>query len=62
VPVQSTLNLQDIKLADTKGKKFLLQGDPADKNVKPVESVFDIAGQTLIDLPAYSFTVLKFKL
>lgn len=62
VSVKSSLNLQGIQIADSKGIKTVLQGNPADKNVKPVITTFDISNEKLIELPAYSFTVLKFKL
>jgi len=62
VAVRASLDLKDIKLAETKAAKYLLQGNPADKNAKPVESTFGFAEGSSIELPAYSFTVLKFTL
>ncbi|MES2775007.1 MAG: alpha-L-arabinofuranosidase C-terminal domain-containing protein [Bacteroidota bacterium] len=62
VAVRSSLDLKSLKLASTKGTKFLLQGNPADKIVTPVESSFEMNDGSAIELPAYSFTVLKFKL
>jgi alpha-L-arabinofuranosidase len=62
VPVRSSLDMQGIKVAGTRANKFLFQGNPADKNVKPVESIVEITDLPSIELPAYSFTVLQFKL
>lgn len=62
VTVRSTLDLQGIQLANTKGTQFLLQGNPADKNVLPVESALELSGGTVMELPAYSLMVLKFKI
>jgi len=61
IPVRSAIDLQGIMLSDTIGKKFLLRGNPEDKVLKPLESAFGLKDLSGIELPAYSFTVLKFR-
>ncbi len=62
VTVHSSIDMKSLPLKDLKGTSYLLQGNPLDKNVKPVESMVDLTTQSLIELPGYSFRVLKFKL
>lgn len=61
VPVRSLLDMKEIRFADSTGIKFLLNGNPADKGIKPVESTFNMKEEASFELPAYSFTVLKLK-
>ncbi len=61
VPVSSSLDLKEIISVDLKGIKSVLQGNPGDKGIKAVESPIDLKDNSAIELPAYSFTVLKFK-
>ena len=61
VAVQSAVDMKNLPVADSKATKFLLQGNPSERNQQPVESVYD-ASQPGLELPPYSFTVLRFKL
>jgi alpha-L-arabinofuranosidase len=61
VAVNASLNLKDIALADSKGVKTVLQGNPADKNLKPVTSDCSVSENFTSELPPYSFTVIRLK-
>lgn len=59
VTVSTTLDLNGIALAGTEGVKTVLQGRPADKQLKPVTSTCAVASTCTTTLPAYSFTVIR---
>lgn len=59
VPVNTTVDLNGITPAGTGAVKTMLQGQPADKNVKPVTEPFTVGGTSSTALPAYSFTVIR---
>lgn len=61
VAVSSKLNLNGIAVADTKAIKTVLKGNPADKNARPVTSEYKVSDLFDLELPAYSFTVLRVK-
>jgi alpha-L-arabinofuranosidase len=61
VAVNSSIDLMGVKIENTLGIKSVLQGNPEDKGVKAIESTFDLKELSSLVLPAYSFTVLKFK-
>jgi alpha-L-arabinofuranosidase len=61
VTVNAAMSLKDISLAGTKAVKTVLQGNPTDKNVKPVESEFAVSEKFNAELPAYSFTIIRIK-
>jgi len=60
--VETALDLNEFSLLGTSGIKSVLSGNPADKTLRPVITDFNINWNTSLTLPAYSFTVLKFKI
>lgn len=61
VAVNTTLELGDISMAGPEAVKTVLQGQPADKNAKPVTSTIAASSLSKVELPAYSFTVIRVK-
>ena len=61
VAVNSRIDLAGITIAGTNAVKTVLHGNPADKNARTVVSDFTVSLQFGVDLPAYSFTVIRFK-
>jgi len=61
VAVNTKINLNGITIADPKGTRTVLKGDPADKNARPVVSSYTVKEQSELELPAYSFTVIRVK-
>jgi alpha-L-arabinofuranosidase len=59
VAVNSTVDLAGITLANSKGIKTVLQGNPADKAVKPVQAYCPVSEKFNTELPPYSFTVIR---
>lgn len=57
VATHTTIDLQNITA--TKAIKTVLQGLPTDKEVLPVESAFVVSGKPAIELPPYSFTIIR---
>jgi alpha-L-arabinofuranosidase len=55
VAVNTTIN----GITGAQAVKTVLQGKPSDKNVQPVETPITMAQKTDVELPAYSFTVLR---
>jgi hypothetical protein len=41
--------------------KTVLQGNPADKTAKPVETVLPVSGLLTVELAPYSFTIIRIK-
>jgi alpha-L-arabinofuranosidase len=58
VTVNMVVDLRAIQ-TNQKATKTVLSGNPADKTVRPVISEMIVTGKTTIELPAYSFTVIK---
>ena len=61
VTVNSSIDLKDIKLANTKAIRTVLQGNPDDKNLKPVVTNFTVSEKFNAELAPYSFTVIRLK-
>ncbi|QJD94876.1 alpha-L-arabinofuranosidase [Mucilaginibacter robiniae] len=61
VAVHSNVDLKGISVANQKAVATILQGNPAGKDAKPVESTINVANKFTADLPAYSFTVIRIK-
>jgi alpha-L-arabinofuranosidase len=61
VSVNTTLDLNGISVIESQATKTVLAGRPADKNSKPVESVVSLTDKTKLEIPAYSFTVIRVK-
>ena len=61
VSVNTTLNLKPLGITGTNAKMSILQGKPADEKLMPVSSSVTISDTYKHELPAYSFTVLRFK-
>ncbi len=62
VSVRSTLEMPDVSLANTTAAMTVLQGEPTEKGARPVSSSIALNKASEVELPAYSFTVLKMKL
>ncbi|SDE36198.1 alpha-L-arabinofuranosidase C-terminal domain-containing protein [Pedobacter soli] len=60
VAVNTTLDL-NLKQQSFKATKTVLSGNPADKKVLPVSSNITLTAGQPLEIPAYSFTVIKFK-
>lgn len=60
LPVEAAVDFKDISLSNYSIEKTVLQGNPDDKNVKPVTTTNAIQNNKLV-LPKYSFTVLRIK-
>lgn len=50
-----------IVLANLKAVKTVLQGNPNDKNLKPVVTDFEVSEKFSAELAPYSFTVIRIK-
>lgn len=61
IAINSKVDLNGISLATDKAIKTVLQGNPVDKNARPVESPFIVSEKFNLELPAYSFTIIRFK-
>jgi alpha-L-arabinofuranosidase len=62
VSVKTSLDCGDLKIAHQKLVKTVLQGNPADKTPRPEQSEITLGDQPVVELPAYSFTVLRVKM
>jgi alpha-L-arabinofuranosidase len=60
-PVQSSIDLSGISIADAAAIKTVLQGNPDSKDARPVVSDYPVAEKFNTELPAYSFTVIRIK-
>jgi len=61
VSVKSKINLNGIDIANDKAAKTVLQGMPTDKDARPAVSEITVSNQFNLELPAYSFTVIRVK-
>jgi len=61
VSVNTTLDFGPIKPIGTTIKTEL-SGQPSERTVRPITSQINLQGNDLLQLPAYSFTVLRFKI
>ncbi|MBB2144884.1 alpha-L-arabinofuranosidase [Pedobacter sp. LMG 31464] len=61
VTVNTSFNFNEIGVLNVKAAKTVITGNPVDKNTKPIVSEINISAETPLDLPAYSFTVLRLK-
>jgi hypothetical protein len=62
VAVKSSIDLKDTNLASTKAIKTVLQGNPDDRDVKPISTDFTVSDKFNIELAPYSFTVIRIKI
>lgn len=62
VTVNTSVAFANINFADSKAVKMVLQGNPADKNVKPAESDFTVSENFNVELAPYSFTIIRGKI
>ena len=62
VSVQATIDLKGIIPENTEAVKTVLTGAPDDKNAKPEISTCKVSEDFKLELPAYSFTVVKMKI
>ena len=60
LPVEAIVDFKDVNPGNYKIEKTMLQGNPDDKNVKPVTTNDALQNNKLV-LPKYSFTVLRLK-
>ncbi|MBS1565142.1 MAG: alpha-L-arabinofuranosidase, partial [Bacteroidetes bacterium] len=61
VTVNANTDLGGITPAGNEAVKTTLQGRPDDKNARPVVSSCAVSGKFDVELPAYSFTVIRIK-
>ena len=61
VAVTSKVDLNGIAIKADKAVKTVLKGDPVDKNARPKVSDFAVSELANLELPAYSFTVIRIK-
>lgn len=61
VQVNTSMDLGSIKPTGTTAIRTVLQGQPADKNARPVTATMPVATISKLELPAYSFTVIRLK-
>lgn len=61
VEVNTQLNIDDLNLETDDVVKTVLTGKPDDRTAQPIESKVSLKDADKITIPAYSFTVLKFK-
>lgn len=61
VAVNSKIDLNGIVIANAEAVKTVIQGNPADKHNKPVVSACVVADKFNMELPAYSFTIIRIK-
>lgn len=59
--VQSGIDLSGLGIADGTATKTVLQGKPDSKDARPVVSDYPVTEKFSIELPAYSFTVIRVK-
>lgn len=60
LPVETTVDVKDLNLSNHPVEKTVLQGNPDEKNVKPVTVTEAVQSNKLV-LPSYSFTVVRIK-
>jgi alpha-L-arabinofuranosidase len=61
LPMEATVSFENWKIGDLKIEKSVLQGNPGDKNVQPARSSMTVSKTLEVNLPAYSFTVIRMK-
>jgi alpha-L-arabinofuranosidase len=61
VTTKSSIDLNDFNLSSVESVKTVLQGNPDDKNVHPEVSTITVSKELQLELPAYSFTVIRIK-
>lgn len=61
VPVNTQIDFSGAVADGASASKTLLTGNPSDKAVRPVTSNVTAANKTALELPAYSFTVIRTK-
>jgi alpha-L-arabinofuranosidase len=61
VAVSTSVDLSGIAIANNQASKIVLQGNPAEKNARPVQSEFAVAEKFTSELPPYSLTVIRIK-
>lgn len=61
VAVNTSIDVSGLSIANSQAVKITLQGSPAEKNVKPVQSEFAVAEKFTSELPPYSVTVIRIK-
>lgn len=59
VSATTTIDLNGMIADGSTASKTVLMGNPVDKLVQPLTSTITVAGKTAIDLPAYSFIVIR---
>lgn len=61
VAVNTSIDLKGISIIASEAVKTILQGNPADKNVKPDVTTFPVSEKFTLELKPYSFTVIRAK-
>lgn len=62
VEVETKINLDEFVNDVVNAKLWVLSGTPDDRNAKPVESTIDVSKDWDYNMPAYSFSVVRFKM
>lgn len=61
VPTQTNIVLNDIPTIEGTAELITLTGKPDDKQVKPATGTVRVSNDFDVDLPAYSFTLIRIK-
>ncbi|HLW07789.1 MAG TPA: alpha-L-arabinofuranosidase C-terminal domain-containing protein [Marinilabiliaceae bacterium] len=62
VEVNTGVALQNLKISPATATRSLLAGHPEDKEALPVKSEITVGNNFKVELPAYSFTVIRMKM
>jgi alpha-L-arabinofuranosidase len=60
VAVKVALDTGELEVKTSNAVKTVLTGNPADKDVQPVQTIINMQDVGSLELPAYSFTVIRF--
>lgn len=61
VKVDAKVDLNGFAIAGAKSTRTVVQGTPSDKQLSPMVSDFTVSDQFNVDLPGYSFTIIRIK-
>ena len=61
IEVKTKLDIQSLNITGNEVVKTVLKGTPDDKNARPLQSTVSLPDISEIEIPAYSFTVIRIK-
>lgn len=61
INTQTTVDLTGLDVPEGEASLYVLQGRPDDRHAKPTAGTLRVANQFLVELPAYSLTVIRIK-